>query len=324
MGVILYELLAGRVPFVGDTFMGVLTQHMFENAPPIKSLRPDAQVTPDLESVIAKALAKDPAHRYQSMQEISDDLARVRDGLRPAAAGVAIPSATRPNATGYTIADTPHALAANNTPPVSGVSHTVEFEQPQSRRGLFMLLGFAAIVLAGGGVILATGGFIGHGAAGAASGAHGGSFGPSASGNAPAVHDASVAVHTSAPAGATDAALATGTPDAATAPAEPEVIRVHVESSTVARIDADGTTCDHTPCDMMLRRGREVRLIATAPHKHGELAYTPLHEGESVGFSWRRRVVRRMAADVRSRRAATPTRGAAVGRVSFIWTPARV
>jgi serine/threonine protein kinase len=34
-GVILYEMFAGRVPFVGDSFMGVLTQHMFEQPPKI-------------------------------------------------------------------------------------------------------------------------------------------------------------------------------------------------------------------------------------------------------------------------------------------------
>jgi serine/threonine-protein kinase len=84
-GVILYEMFAGRVPFMGDTFMGVLTQHMFEQPPPIRQFNPEANLSPDLEVVIAKALAKDPAQRYASMQDLADDLTRVRNGLRPVA-----------------------------------------------------------------------------------------------------------------------------------------------------------------------------------------------------------------------------------------------
>jgi serine/threonine-protein kinase len=81
-GVILYEMFAGRVPFVGDSFMGILTQHMFEQPPKINAVNPRAVVSPELEAVIFKALAKDPAQRYQSMQEFADDLLRVRSGAR--------------------------------------------------------------------------------------------------------------------------------------------------------------------------------------------------------------------------------------------------
>jgi serine/threonine protein kinase len=59
LGVILYELLSGRVPFVGDTFMGVLTQHMFEDPPKLREINPNAIVPAALESVVVKALAKE-------------------------------------------------------------------------------------------------------------------------------------------------------------------------------------------------------------------------------------------------------------------------
>jgi serine/threonine-protein kinase len=84
-GVILYEMFAGRVPFVGDTFMGVLTQHMFEAPPAIADLNPDTTVTPEFAAVIYKALAKDPNQRYASMAEFSEDLVRVRQGARTSA-----------------------------------------------------------------------------------------------------------------------------------------------------------------------------------------------------------------------------------------------
>lgn len=80
MGVILYELVTGRVPFVGDTFMGVLTQHMFEEPPPLKEVNAQLRCSAELEMVIFKALAKDPAQRYQSMEELGQALEEAKNG----------------------------------------------------------------------------------------------------------------------------------------------------------------------------------------------------------------------------------------------------
>jgi len=102
VGVILYEMFTGRVPFVGDTFMGVLTQHMFEQPPPMVQINPSVAVSPDLESVIFKALAKDPGQRYPTMLALADDLGRVRSGglsLAPRhTAAAPMPSAVSPSA----------------------------------------------------------------------------------------------------------------------------------------------------------------------------------------------------------------------------------
>ncbi len=72
LGIILFECVAGRVPFEGDTFMGVLTQHLFLEVPPIHEVYPEAEVTPELEQVIRKALAKDPDDRYQGADELAE------------------------------------------------------------------------------------------------------------------------------------------------------------------------------------------------------------------------------------------------------------
>jgi serine/threonine-protein kinase len=79
IGVILYEMLVGRVPFVGDTFMGVLTQHMFEPIPPMETINPNVRVNAELETVIFTALAKDPAQRYGSMEQLGRALASAAD-----------------------------------------------------------------------------------------------------------------------------------------------------------------------------------------------------------------------------------------------------
>ncbi|NNE18683.1 MAG: protein kinase [Myxococcales bacterium] len=80
LGIILYECLAGRVPFEGDTFMGILTQHLTADAPAIDEVNPHAKVTMELELVIRKALAKSPDDRYQDTEELAEAIVCALDG----------------------------------------------------------------------------------------------------------------------------------------------------------------------------------------------------------------------------------------------------
>jgi serine/threonine protein kinase len=79
LGIVLYEMLAGRVPFDGDTAMSIIYKHMHEPPPSIDGISPDVQV------VIDRALAKDPDQRYQSALEMSADFQRA-EGLSSAVA----------------------------------------------------------------------------------------------------------------------------------------------------------------------------------------------------------------------------------------------
>ena len=65
-GIILFEMLTGAVPFTGDTFFAVLNSHMTAPLPPMRALNPDVVVSPELEAIISKALAKNPDERFQS------------------------------------------------------------------------------------------------------------------------------------------------------------------------------------------------------------------------------------------------------------------
>jgi eukaryotic-like serine/threonine-protein kinase len=78
IGVMLYEMLAGRLPFEGESAVSVALKHLSEQPPPLSQFRPD--VNPALESVVMAALAKDPARRWQSAEEFAAALeaARVR------------------------------------------------------------------------------------------------------------------------------------------------------------------------------------------------------------------------------------------------------
>src|ERR1700750_2424526 len=82
VGVVLYEMLTGQVPFTGDTPLEIAMKHLSEVPVPPSELRDD--VPEDLDLVVLRALAKDPSERYQSAEEMDADLARVPDGL-PAA-----------------------------------------------------------------------------------------------------------------------------------------------------------------------------------------------------------------------------------------------
>ena len=86
LGVILYEMASGRVPFDADNFMGILTQHMYKAPVPIRALVPLIQdIPPGLEAIILKCLSKRPEHRYQGMRDLAEELVRVEQGLTPKA-----------------------------------------------------------------------------------------------------------------------------------------------------------------------------------------------------------------------------------------------
>src|SRR5881628_3489603 len=79
VGVVLYEMLTGQVPFTGDTPLEIAMKHLSEVPKPPSELRPE--VPHDLDLVVLRALAKDPADRYESAEAMSADLKRVLDGL---------------------------------------------------------------------------------------------------------------------------------------------------------------------------------------------------------------------------------------------------
>jgi predicted Ser/Thr protein kinase len=72
LGVVLWELLAGDVPFVGDNFVAVALRHVNEPPPHLRERRPD--VTPRLDAAVQRALAKDPARRFPSMTAFAKEL----------------------------------------------------------------------------------------------------------------------------------------------------------------------------------------------------------------------------------------------------------
>ncbi|MSP24829.1 MAG: serine/threonine protein kinase [Myxococcales bacterium] len=85
LGVMLYEMTSGEMPFNADNFMGILTQHLYKPPPLFRTLPNVPNCPPGLEAVILKCLAKKAALRYASMRDLADEIRLVMQGHEPLA-----------------------------------------------------------------------------------------------------------------------------------------------------------------------------------------------------------------------------------------------
>jgi eukaryotic-like serine/threonine-protein kinase len=144
-GCLLYELLTGRPPFVGDSPISVAYQHVREEAPPPSTL--DPEISPEIDAITLKALAKSVDERYQSALEMSTDIDRALDGKEVLA----------PPVVGATELETQHFLAQPPLEPaptrINPALIEVPDEEPRRRRGGALwagaLLLLAALVVGG-------------------------------------------------------------------------------------------------------------------------------------------------------------------------------
>ncbi len=92
LGVVLYQLLAGRLPFEADSAAVMIFRHAYEPPFPLDEAAPD--VPEPLRAVVARMMAKNPAERYQNCQEVYDDLRAFQEGRPVAAVRAGGPGAT--------------------------------------------------------------------------------------------------------------------------------------------------------------------------------------------------------------------------------------
>ena len=152
LGIVLYELLTGSVPFTGSTPVEVAMKHL--SAVPEPPSAKQADIPRELDLVVLRALAKDPRDRYRSAEEMDADLERVAGGLSVAPAtqeaattilrGAALAAAAEPT----TIRRTPTAVTTLRPPPTAGPPPYYEYEEPPRRRAIWPWLLALLLVVA--------------------------------------------------------------------------------------------------------------------------------------------------------------------------------
>lgn len=97
LGCVLFEMVAGRPPFIGSSFVEIVRQHQSAPPPSVRTYLPEAPLA--LDRIFRRVLAKDPAQRYQSAGELASDLEQVRaaPSSGPAAEPSNHPTAQPPN-----------------------------------------------------------------------------------------------------------------------------------------------------------------------------------------------------------------------------------
>ena len=137
LGVVLYELLVGRVPFTADTPYAIVHDHIFTPLPMPRELKPD--LPESLERVLLKALAKEPDDRFQSVAEL---IAALEGALKPPAEPKAKETAVVPPPS--TIARLAEAPPGEATKELSEVK-----SKPQKRRWLWIVATIAIVICLG-------------------------------------------------------------------------------------------------------------------------------------------------------------------------------
>lgn len=130
LGVVLYKMLTGKVPFSRSTPLGVTYAHVNEPPPPLRTIRADIPTA--VEMVVNKALAKGPTDRYQTATRLAEDYRAAIGGATPAALRPSIASSTDSKAT--TSVETPETVHIGP-------------KRPTSHRRAIALIGMATTVL---------------------------------------------------------------------------------------------------------------------------------------------------------------------------------
>ena len=145
LGVVLFEMLTGEPPFSGDTPVAVAYKHVREAAP-----RPSDRVLdvpPDLDTIVVSAMAKELDSRYQSADDLRDDLVRFGRGKPPSAAPVTAAVAELPTGAGASRTEAMPGAAAQAEPPDD------DYYPPPPRRWGTIIAGLLGLALLAGVIV---------------------------------------------------------------------------------------------------------------------------------------------------------------------------
>jgi serine/threonine-protein kinase len=132
LGIVMYEMVGGRPPFTGDNPVSIAYKQVHEAPVRLRDLRPDVPVA--YEAIVAKLLAKNPAARYATADDLRLDLTRFRDGQRPAALAQAAAGVGAAAAVGAAVSPTAaNPVTASGAPTVVTPASPGTQVMPQQR-----------------------------------------------------------------------------------------------------------------------------------------------------------------------------------------------
>jgi eukaryotic-like serine/threonine-protein kinase len=152
VGVILYEALAGEVPFIADTFNELLFKIVLESARPLLEVVPETD--PGLAALVERAMARDPAHRFQSAEDMQREL-----DIWAAQVGLLQRAPERPGSSAFIEPPPPTLAAPMAARPLGSTNETwagthIGSEPPKKGRSRAPLIAaLAALSLVGLGVV---------------------------------------------------------------------------------------------------------------------------------------------------------------------------
>jgi beta-lactam-binding protein with PASTA domain/predicted Ser/Thr protein kinase len=131
LGCVLYEMVTSRPPFTGDSPVAIAYKHVRDD--PVSPSRINSDVPGDLEAVIMKAMAKNPANRYQSADEMKQDLERLLQGLPTLATPV--------------LGDTTEHLSRTRPEGTAVMTEVPQEEEEEGRRRVWVIILVSLLVL---------------------------------------------------------------------------------------------------------------------------------------------------------------------------------
>ncbi len=247
LGVIFFELLTGRVPFSGDTFMGVLTQHMFEAPPALVAANPNLKVPDSVEQFVRRALAKDAGDRFQTCDELISGMDKAVRGVAPSTPPPVeggAPASGKATQMGYGVPVRPATTPAATLDPDDG---------PAPRAAPSNALLYVGLLLVGTALVGGAAYFYTEQGSG--------------SGGEPPVPTTAASPDAAVP--TSDAFVE---PDAfVPSDAGPEMVSVGIvtnpNGARVEVLGSEGISCEAAPCNLQLPVGSHVRLQAHARNR---------------------------------------------------------